>query len=68
MLEPTNIITIFVSLLIERRIIFCASKLSTLSACVQAAVALLYPFNWQVCRTRARANGSRTHAHYFLNT
>lgn len=39
---------IFVSLLLERRIIFCATKLSVLSSCIQAAVALVYPFTWQV--------------------
>ena len=47
-MDEKNIVSIFASMLIERRIIFCSSKLSTLSSCVQTAVALLYPFTWQV--------------------
>ncbi|XP_056132658.1 DENN domain-containing protein 2A-like [Lampris incognitus] len=35
------------SLLLERRVIFTADKLSTLSQCCHAVVALLYPFAWQ---------------------
>ncbi|XP_037316368.2 DENN domain-containing protein 2A-like [Pungitius pungitius] len=35
------------SLLLERRVIFTADKLSTLSQCCHAVVALLYPFVWQ---------------------
>lgn len=46
-LDDRNIVLIFVSLLLERRVIFCSSKLSTLSSCIQAAVALLYPLTWQ---------------------
>ncbi|XP_053110718.1 DENN domain-containing protein 2A isoform X2 [Hemicordylus capensis] len=38
---------IFASLLLERRVIFIADKLSTLSKCCHAMVALLYPFTWQ---------------------
>ncbi|XP_077195965.1 DENN domain-containing protein 2A isoform X2 [Paroedura picta] len=38
---------IFSSLLLERRVIFIADKLSTLSKCCHAMVALLYPFTWQ---------------------
>ncbi|XP_069479807.1 DENN domain-containing protein 2B isoform X2 [Ambystoma mexicanum] len=38
---------IFASLLLERRVIFIADKLSTLSSCSHAVVALLYPFSWQ---------------------
>ncbi|XP_063800122.1 DENN domain-containing protein 2B isoform X2 [Pseudophryne corroboree] len=41
------IIRIFASLLLERRVIFVAEKLSTLSSCSHAVVALLYPFSWQ---------------------
>jgi hypothetical protein len=51
MLDAINIISVFTSLLLERRVIFIADELSVLSSCVQAAVALLYPFSWQVlCR------------------
>nr|XP_057934613.1 DENN domain-containing protein 2A-like isoform X1 [Doryrhamphus excisus]XP_057934614.1 DENN domain-containing protein 2A-like isoform X1 [Doryrhamphus excisus] len=38
---------VFGSLLLERRVIFTADKLSTLSQCCHAVVALLYPFVWQ---------------------
>ncbi|XP_034031936.1 DENN domain-containing protein 2A [Thalassophryne amazonica] len=38
---------VFASLLLERRVIFTADKLSTLSQCCHAIVALLYPFTWQ---------------------
>ncbi|XP_043565316.1 DENN domain-containing protein 2A [Chiloscyllium plagiosum] len=38
---------VFASLLLERRVIFTADKLSTLSKCCHAVMALLYPFAWQ---------------------
>nr|XP_040017550.1 DENN domain-containing protein 2A [Gasterosteus aculeatus aculeatus]XP_040017551.1 DENN domain-containing protein 2A [Gasterosteus aculeatus aculeatus] len=41
------LLRVFASLLLERRIIFTADKLSTLSQCCHAVVALLYPFTWQ---------------------
>ncbi|ELR17283.1 DENN (AEX3) domain containing protein [Acanthamoeba castellanii str. Neff] len=47
MLDAINVISVFTSLLVERRVIFIADELSVLSSCVQAAVALLYPFSWQ---------------------
>ncbi|CAH2325515.1 Hypothetical predicted protein [Pelobates cultripes] len=46
-LSVRQIIRIFASLLLERRVIFVADKLSTLSSCSHAIVALLYPFSWQ---------------------
>jgi hypothetical protein len=46
-LDPSNLLKVFASLLVERRVIFSSAKLSTLSSCVQAAIALLYPLNWQ---------------------
>mmetsp|Transcript_1460 Transcript_1460/g.1861 ORF Transcript_1460/g.1861 Transcript_1460/m.1861 type:complete len:633 (-) Transcript_1460:56-1954(-) len=46
-LDETNILIIFAGLLVERRIIFCSEHLSTLSSCIQTAVALVYPFMWQ---------------------
>ncbi|XP_048341031.1 DENN domain-containing protein 2B isoform X2 [Sphaerodactylus townsendi] len=46
-LSVRQIIRIFASLLVERRVIFIADKLSTLSSCSHAVVALLYPFSWQ---------------------
>ncbi|CAM4733792.1 unnamed protein product [Leuciscus chuanchicus] len=41
------LLRVFASLLLERRVIFTADKLSTLSKCCHAIVALLYPFTWQ---------------------
>lgn len=41
-----QILQIFASAVMERRIIFLAEDLSTLSQCIHAAAALLYPFNW----------------------
>eukprot|EP01090_Pellita_catalonica_P009999 TRINITY_DN2124_c0_g1_i2.p1 TRINITY_DN2124_c0_g1~~TRINITY_DN2124_c0_g1_i2.p1 ORF type:complete len:828 (+),score=103.40 TRINITY_DN2124_c0_g1_i2:32-2515(+) len=46
-LDTLNILSIFSSLLLERRIIFVSTTLHTLSAVVEASVALLYPFRWQ---------------------
>ncbi|XP_032497332.1 suppression of tumorigenicity 5 protein isoform X2 [Phocoena sinus] len=46
-LNVRQLIRIFASLLLERRVIFVADKLSTLSSCSHAVVALLYPFSWQ---------------------
>ncbi|KAL2093204.1 hypothetical protein ACEWY4_010516 [Coilia grayii] len=46
-LSVPQIIRIFASLLLERRVVFVADKLSTLSSCAHAVVALLYPFSWQ---------------------
>ncbi|XP_044049555.1 suppression of tumorigenicity 5 protein isoform X1 [Siniperca chuatsi] len=46
-LSVRQVIRVFASLLLERRVIFVADKLSTLSSCVHAVVALLYPFSWQ---------------------
>uniref|UniRef100_A0A8C3VJW9 DENN domain containing 2B n=1 Tax=Catagonus wagneri TaxID=51154 RepID=A0A8C3VJW9_9CETA len=46
-LSVRQLIRVFASLLLERRVIFIADKLSTLSSCSHAVVALLYPFSWQ---------------------
>lgn len=40
LLSPNNILSVFASLLIERRMIFISEKVSDLSACVQACVAV----------------------------
>jgi len=48
LLDAKNIVALFSSLLLERRIILVAKSLSVLSSTVQALVALLYPFTWQV--------------------
>ncbi|KAI1889833.1 hypothetical protein AGOR_G00167000 [Albula goreensis] len=46
-LSVRQVVRVFASLLLERRVIFVADKLSVLSSCVHAMVALLYPFSWQ---------------------
>ncbi|XP_072700720.1 DENN domain-containing protein 2C isoform X2 [Ciconia boyciana] len=46
-LSVSHAIRVFASLLLERRVIFVAENLSTLSKCGHAAVAMLYPFTWQ---------------------
>ncbi|XP_059509491.1 DENN domain-containing protein 2D-like isoform X2 [Stegostoma tigrinum] len=46
-LSEENVIAIFASLLLERRVIFLAEELSILSQCIHAVAALLYPFTWQ---------------------
>ncbi|NXF71446.1 DEN2C protein, partial [Sclerurus mexicanus] len=46
-LSVSHTIRVFASLLLERRVIFVADSLSTLSKCGHAAVATLYPFTWQ---------------------
>ncbi|XP_065537232.1 DENN domain-containing protein 2A isoform X3 [Lathamus discolor] len=46
-LSVRHLSRVFASLLLERRVIFIADKLSTLSKCCHATVALLYPFTWQ---------------------
>ncbi len=47
-LSQRKIIQLFCSLLMERRVIFCANSLSLTTGCAHALMALLYPFEWQV--------------------
>ncbi|XP_008049199.1 DENN domain-containing protein 1C [Carlito syrichta] len=42
-----NIVGVFAALLAERRVLLTASKLSTLTSCVHASCALLYPMRWE---------------------
>ncbi|XP_070272043.1 DENN domain-containing protein 1C isoform X2 [Myotis yumanensis] len=42
-----NIVGLFAALLAERRVLITASKLSTLTSCVHASCALLYPMQWE---------------------
>ncbi|XP_037679846.1 DENN domain-containing protein 1C isoform X4 [Choloepus didactylus] len=42
-----NIVGLFAALLAERRVLLTASKLSTLTSCVFASCALLYPMRWE---------------------
>ncbi|XP_024149474.1 DENN domain-containing protein 2C [Oryzias melastigma] len=46
-LSAERLLQVFASLLLERRVIFIADKLSVLSRCGHAVLALLYPFTWQ---------------------
>ncbi|XP_069444667.1 DENN domain-containing protein 2A isoform X6 [Ovis canadensis] len=46
-LSVRHLLCVFASLLLERRVIFIADKLSTLSTCCHAMVAAIYPFAWQ---------------------
>jgi len=45
--DSNTMLIIFASMLYERRILITSRKLSRLSACVQAANALIYPMFWQ---------------------
>ncbi|KAG2468026.1 DEN2D protein, partial [Polypterus senegalus] len=46
-LSTEEVIYVFAATVLERRIIFVAEELSTLSQCIHAVTALLYPFIWQ---------------------
>ncbi|KAB0375944.1 hypothetical protein FD755_012587 [Muntiacus reevesi] len=46
-LSVRHLLCVFASLLLERRVIFIADKLSTLSTCCHAMLAAIYPFAWQ---------------------
>ncbi|XP_028264748.1 DENN domain-containing protein 2C [Parambassis ranga] len=46
-LSVSKLLQVFASILLERRVIFVADKLSVLSRCGHAVLALLYPFTWQ---------------------
>uniref|UniRef100_A0A8B9Z438 DENN domain containing 1B n=1 Tax=Buteo japonicus TaxID=224669 RepID=A0A8B9Z438_9AVES len=45
--DVNNMLQLYASMLHERRLIITSSKLSTLTACVHASAALLYPMYWQ---------------------
>ena len=45
--EPGVMVVVWASMLQERRILVTSSRLSRLSACVQAANTLIYPMSWQ---------------------
>jgi len=40
-------LVVFASMLYERRIVVTSRRLSRMSACVQAANAIIYPMRWQ---------------------
>ncbi|XP_054645302.1 DENN domain-containing protein 1B isoform X1 [Dunckerocampus dactyliophorus] len=45
--DVNNMLQLYASMLHERRVIITSSKLSTLTACVHGAAALLFPMYWQ---------------------
>ncbi|XP_059214280.1 DENN domain-containing protein 1A-like isoform X2 [Centropristis striata] len=45
--DVNNMLHLYASMLFERRILICCSKLSTLTACVHGSTAMLYPMHWQ---------------------
>ncbi|XP_054635005.1 DENN domain-containing protein 1B isoform X2 [Dunckerocampus dactyliophorus] len=45
--DVANLLQLYASMLFERRILILAHKLSTLTSCVHALGALLYPMHWQ---------------------
>ncbi|KAI9556760.1 hypothetical protein GHT06_016551 [Daphnia sinensis] len=45
--DAHNMMVIFASMLHERRIVMVSSRISRLSACIQAANAVIYPMIWQ---------------------
>ncbi|XP_043914196.1 DENN domain-containing protein 1A isoform X2 [Protopterus annectens] len=45
--DINNMLHLYASMLYERRILICCSKLSTLTACVHGSAAMLYPMFWQ---------------------
>uniref|UniRef100_A0A4W4FBF6 UDENN domain-containing protein n=1 Tax=Electrophorus electricus TaxID=8005 RepID=A0A4W4FBF6_ELEEL len=45
--DVNNMLHLYASMLYERRVLISSSKLSTLTACVHGAAAMLYPMYWQ---------------------
>ncbi|XP_058613730.1 DENN domain-containing protein 1A isoform X4 [Onychostoma macrolepis] len=45
--DVNNMLHLYASMLYERRMLISCSKLSTLTACVHGAAAMLYPMYWQ---------------------
>ncbi|XP_058271910.1 DENN domain-containing protein 1A isoform X2 [Hemibagrus wyckioides] len=45
--DVNNMLHLYASMLHERRVLISSSSLSTLTACVHAAAAMLYPMYWQ---------------------
>ncbi|KAI7795803.1 DENN domain-containing protein 1A isoform X2 [Triplophysa rosa] len=45
--DVNNMLHLYASMLYERRVLISCSKLSTLTACVHGAAAMLYPMFWQ---------------------
>ncbi|XP_072286431.1 DENN domain-containing protein 1A isoform X4 [Pyxicephalus adspersus] len=45
--DVNNMLHLYASMLYERRILICCSKLSTLTACIHGASSMLFPMYWQ---------------------
>ncbi|XP_035248293.1 DENN domain-containing protein 1A-like isoform X1 [Anguilla anguilla] len=45
--DVSNILHLYASMLFERRILICCTKLSTLTSCIHGSAAMLYPMFWQ---------------------
>uniref|UniRef100_A0A8C7LB46 UDENN domain-containing protein n=1 Tax=Oncorhynchus kisutch TaxID=8019 RepID=A0A8C7LB46_ONCKI len=45
--DVNNMLHLYASMLYERQILICCSKLSTLTACVHGSAAMMYPMYWQ---------------------
>ncbi|XP_074546327.1 DENN domain-containing protein 1A isoform X2 [Halichoeres trimaculatus] len=45
--DVNNMLHLYASMLYERRILICCSKLSTLTACIHGSAAMMYPMYWQ---------------------
>ncbi|XP_029467024.1 DENN domain-containing protein 1A isoform X1 [Rhinatrema bivittatum] len=45
--DVNNMLHLYASMLYERRVLICCSKLSTLTACIHGSAAMLYPMYWQ---------------------
>ncbi|XP_071981945.1 DENN domain-containing protein 1A isoform X3 [Engystomops pustulosus] len=45
--DVNNMLHLYASMLYERRILICCSKLSTLTACIHGSSAMLFPMYWQ---------------------
>uniref|UniRef100_A0AAZ3S2M9 UDENN domain-containing protein n=1 Tax=Oncorhynchus tshawytscha TaxID=74940 RepID=A0AAZ3S2M9_ONCTS len=45
--DVNNMLHLYASMLYERRILICCSKLSTLTTCVHGSAAMMYPMYWQ---------------------
>jgi hypothetical protein len=47
-ISPANIVSLFASIAVERRVIFMSKNVTLLSEVIQALLGLLYPTSWQV--------------------
>uniref|UniRef100_A0A8C3AY21 DENN domain containing 1A n=1 Tax=Cyclopterus lumpus TaxID=8103 RepID=A0A8C3AY21_CYCLU len=45
--DVNNMLHLYASMLYERRVLICCSKLSTLTACIHGSTTMLYPMHWQ---------------------